>query len=686
MLKLENLGDRSFDDMVDSAVKGIARFDTEWNNLQASDPGMTLVDLLAWLKAVQHEYMSVIVPESRRRFLNLLDIHQRRGRGSETLIAVSGAKEDMEIPSETRWTAGDMVFENPEPAAVHAAVLRAVSFRRGDMVETVAAEELDGGRSLQVFPGLGQEPERAPDTDMTLWFSRPLPAGRDIGLYFSVRSDVSRNPAPAGADMAPMARIAWEVLTAEGWRDAQVCRDGTWGFLFSGVVRLRHDGIMAEGERGFAVRARLLEDGYDLPPRIDGICVNVLEVRQQETLVRCDRAAAGGGALLRSRLAAEGRHRVFLACGGGWRETHDFEVIPGPSGTRVILPGEPGEALVISCDGRFADALTLGSGTGFSNQELPFECGNILYDSFQLMVGRRGEDGVLFTRWEKRDDLLSSGPRDRHYVLDTEKGRIRFGDHERGTMPPKGEGNILLSGLATCLGKASNIKSGRIDRAGSRDPALAALAVRQLTPAVGGEDPETFEEAAARAAETLRSGEKLVTEADYLAAVRAAPGLAVENCRVLTGFEGDGDARVTVVVQGAGRARSPLGAYEQGIRRALERRRLLGVRVNVVWPETVRLAVRGRIVTALYYPDAARRVRSRIEGFVEKLNERFGSPLNYGELYCAVDMLECVSSIVSLSVEPVGSAVTRTGTDDLIVPSNGVYRIERFELSFVGDL
>ena len=40
MLKLEELSGQTFDDIVETAVKGIARFDTEWNNLQAADPGM----------------------------------------------------------------------------------------------------------------------------------------------------------------------------------------------------------------------------------------------------------------------------------------------------------------------------------------------------------------------------------------------------------------------------------------------------------------------------------------------------------------------------------------------------------------------------------------------------------------------------------------------------------------------
>lgn len=107
MLELEQLNGESFDELVERAVKIAERFGGEWNNVQAADPGMTLVDLFAWLKALQHEYRSVILPESQRRFLALLDIHQRRGRGAETVAVLTGAEEDVAIPANTKWLAGD---------------------------------------------------------------------------------------------------------------------------------------------------------------------------------------------------------------------------------------------------------------------------------------------------------------------------------------------------------------------------------------------------------------------------------------------------------------------------------------------------------------------------------------------------------------------------------------------------
>ena len=79
-------------------------------------------------------------------------------------------------------------------------------------------------------------------------------------------------------------------------------------------------------------------------------------------------------------------------------------------------------------------------------------------------------------------------------------------------------------------------------------------------------------------------------------------------------------------------------------------------------------------------------VRRRVEEFVAGLNRTFGSVLSYGELYCAVDLLDCVTRIESLSVEPMGDYIAKTRTDDIVVPPNSVYEIERVELSVTGGL
>lgn len=687
LLKPERLNDQTFDDIVETAVKGIARFDTDWNNLQAADPGMTLVDLFAWLKAIQHEYMSVILPDSQRRFLSLLDIRQRRPRGASALLELAGARQDTHIPAETKWMAGDMAFENPESATAFAAALTGVRFRGPGGTAEISAEQLDGNRLFPVFPGLGPEPEQQPTGEMTLLFDQPIPVDTPFSLHFSVAGHKRRTPV-GEEPFHPLAELAWEVWTGESWQEAVCLRDNTHAFLFSGLVTLRHAGKMVPMEGGYALRARLLRDDYDLPPQLNNIRFNVLEVRQQDTLIRCDAFHDQDTLVLDSDLGLHGNHRVFLETEGGWRETCDFYREAFPDGRIAIrLPEKAAGAMVLSSDQRLLRGVTLGSGTGFSGQELAFDSKNADYESLRLLVGRKAEEGYLFQPWERRDDLFASGPRDNHFVLDEARGVIRFGDHVQGTMPPKGEDNILLCSYRTCWGKASDIKAGRITGPKTTEANLLSLTVGQFLPAQGGQDGETFEETVARAGETLRSGRRAVTEADYLSAVRSVPGLIVENCRVLTGFDGPEDSRITVVVQGAGRAeQTPRVSYERNIRAALDRCRMLNTQVNVVWPRTVKLAVRAKIAVAPYYRDAEAVVRRRVEDFIAGLNQTFGSVLSYGELYCAVDLLECVRGIEALSIEPIGDYITKTRTDDIVVPPNSIYEIERFELRLTGSL
>lgn len=686
MLKLEKLNSETFEDIVEAAVKEIARHDTSWNNLQAADPGMTLVDLLAWLKAMQHQYMSVIFPESKRRFLELLGMESRPVQCARTLVEVSGAETDLRIPEESKWRAGELVFENRTPAAALASRLKSVVFRSGERAEQVEAGQLGQGRLFPIFPGLGAEPAREPREEMELFFTDPIPSGWVFSLYVSLQEDPRRTPVQEGDGFVPLARLSWEVYTGDGWKEAEVVRDDTHGFLFSGLLSLRHEGEMIPlEEQGFALRVRLLQDGYDLPPQVRDIRFNVVEVFQQDTLVRQD--VFQGPAVMESHLGLFGRHRVFVKGEEGWQET-GFS-LEEQDGKQVILPQREsgGETMVISYGLDEPQGVTLGSGTGFSHQRLEFPLVKKGILDLNLLIGRGRGEKITFTQWEKREDFYSSGPRDRHFVMDAEEGILQFGDHVQGVMPPKGEGNILLGQCRVSRGKEGNIKAGQIRKLDALSPALAALTVRQILPASGGEDGEKLEETLARAEEALRSGERAVTAADYQALLRKIPGLIVENSRVLTGFAGPEDRRITLVVQGAGRAREQaLPSYEENIRRVMDRHRLLTTQIHVVWPRRVELVVRGRLAAAPYGQDAPGQVRRRIEQFVRDLNQNFGSVFSFGELYCAVDLLDCVERIESLSVEPVGEYIQKTTADDILAPPNSIYHITRFELSFTGSL
>ena len=48
-------------------------------------------------------------------------------------------------------------------------------------------------------------------------------------------------------------------------------------------------------------------------------------------------------------------------------------------------------------------------------------------------------------RWHAVADLHASGPRDRHYVMDSLSGSVLFGDGQHGLVPPLGRDNVRMT-------------------------------------------------------------------------------------------------------------------------------------------------------------------------------------------------------------------------------------------------
>src|SRR5258706_1408739 len=70
-LPVPNLDDRSWKQIVDEAVRLIPRYFPEWTNHNASDPGVTLLELYAWMTEMVI-YRLNKVPE--KNFLTFLDL------------------------------------------------------------------------------------------------------------------------------------------------------------------------------------------------------------------------------------------------------------------------------------------------------------------------------------------------------------------------------------------------------------------------------------------------------------------------------------------------------------------------------------------------------------------------------------------------------------------------------------
>src|SRR5262249_38037633 len=70
-LPVPNLDDRKFQDLVDEAKRNIPRFSPCWTDHNVSDPGITLIELFAWMTE-QYLFRLNQVPD--RNFVTFLDL------------------------------------------------------------------------------------------------------------------------------------------------------------------------------------------------------------------------------------------------------------------------------------------------------------------------------------------------------------------------------------------------------------------------------------------------------------------------------------------------------------------------------------------------------------------------------------------------------------------------------------
>ncbi len=77
MIPTPKLDDRTFQDIVDEAIRLIPQYCPEWTNFNPSDPGITLIELFAWMMEMVLYRLNRVPDKNYLAFLNLLGIRLR---------------------------------------------------------------------------------------------------------------------------------------------------------------------------------------------------------------------------------------------------------------------------------------------------------------------------------------------------------------------------------------------------------------------------------------------------------------------------------------------------------------------------------------------------------------------------------------------------------------------------------
>ncbi len=279
MLKIPQLDDLTYEQMVNRAISRIPAMTDQWTDFNSHDPGITVLQTYAWLTDMLNFYMNATGDIHVQKYLKLLGITPNPAKESEGYVILENLPTAVNLSKGTRFFAGDVPFELAED----------ISYEYNRFCSYI--QENDGiGMDLTAFAGTDGEfievfSEKFLEKSVAYFgFEKAL---KDADkLYINVKEEKKRNPFDAKFKFCD---LVWEYYTKEGWKPLEVT-DETCGFLKSGFVTIHLEEEMeiwkhAEGfSNAYYVRCVLTENAYDCTPQIGNIHVNPLKVHQKSTI------------------------------------------------------------------------------------------------------------------------------------------------------------------------------------------------------------------------------------------------------------------------------------------------------------------------------------------------------------------------------------------------------------------
>ncbi len=623
-LPIPNLDDKTFQELFEEARALIPRFDREWTDHNFSDPGITLIDLFAWLAEMQIYSLNRINDGHILKFMQLLGDRPRPGQPARAALQFSNAsysKPCIEIPAGTAVASTDsetgdpLVFETEKPInAVALSLCRIITEDNRVLLDNTASNDTE---SLFFF-AFGQHPQK--DDKLYLGFSaeRAFPTCEIELTVIPYEADLpplhEELNEKAGIAIAPSAQLAWQYWNGSTWAQMPV-EDGTVALTRSGAVTFTgpkdiqpatSDEIFAPQRRSdnktfYWIRIVVQEAAYEIPPRITSLLLNTVAATQGQTI---------------------------------WGEFHDSNGLP--------------------------------------HQRLELHHKPVLANSLLLEVL---EEDLQWYVWFETPDFDRSGPNDRHYLLDPDEGLIRFGDDLHGRIPPvvaSANGSIRLMKYRAGGGPKGNVKAGTIR--GLTDPNIQCVTVTNPKPAFGGQAAEAVAEAGNRVRRSLKDPTRTVTSGDFERLARETPGLRIARAGVLPHYHPfypciDMPGAVTVVVVPyilpATRPfiPQPSAGFLQTVKRHLYALRLVTTHLHVIAPAFVEIRIIADV--SLKPRMSAELIRMKIEqalddflnptyGGADKTGWPFGRSVYKSEIYHVIGAVPGVSCINQVTVAASG--------------------------------
>jgi predicted phage baseplate assembly protein len=301
-------------------------------------------------------------------------------------------------------------------------------------------------------------------------------------------------------------------------------------------------------------------------------------------------------------------------------------------------------------------------------------------------------NSLCWEDWRRVDNFDSSDPTDKHYIFNDDTGDILFGDNERSAIPQNlGMYNISIISCQTGGTEKGNIKTNEINTLSTKIESLSDIHVLKSTPAEGGTNKESIQEAKQRARRELKSIYKAVTCEDYEELAKMTPGLRVAKVKAIPLFEpglkgypaSHVKAKVCIVAVPYSTVEKPLPSkpFLENMRRHLDKFRLITTEVEVVPPEYVRITVSAVVVVEQHInlnsqkiKDALQEMLSPVGSGEESEGWDFGRTVYKGDIYGRIKQISGVEYVRDLNIQFEGRAAEiDSGGDVRLYPHAIVY-------------
>ena len=558
-LQIPNLDDRRYQDLLDEALARIPVHNPEWTNFNKSDPGVTLLELFAFLTE-NLLYRSNQIPErNRRKFLQLLGVPLQPASSAVGLVSFTndrGPRETITLNGGIEVRAGQVPFRTDRgldvlPVEAQVYYKRRVvdqTSQRTDyykllyssykglppadsaitLYETVP---IDGREGNEV--AIGQD-----STDGSLWIALMVRASdKPAGNTDAAREDLKNQlrESIAGKTMSlgfvPATSEATRKLLPGGLANPE--GEGLLQFLIPNVA---NEGLLPTDPAQRFPKYKPVEATAqtDVLANPGVVQITLPDVSDLKLWTNLDPLEQGVGDFPPSLEDSNLNDRLIT-----WIR---IQASPGVR-TRVLWVGI--NTVTVTQRAHVADEV-LPNGTGNPDQVVVLSNRPIISNSVRLRV----TTGNQTQQWREIDDLFSAGPEVRVpdprqppgsprppvrpvevFTVNAESGEIKFGDGLRGKRPPRGA--ALRASYDYGVGSAGNVGPGSINSS----PALpAGLKVSNTVRTWNGTEAEKVSEGEKQIARFLQHRDRLVNATDFETITLRTPGVDIGRVEVLPAF------------------------------------------------------------------------------------------------------------------------------------------------------